>query len=152
MQWVIHTCLTGSVHLKRVEPLFTVTPTQDERNEEMIAKVRTIICNNRRVTVREIANDCGISVGSCNAILTDNLHVKSVCTKFVPHLLTHDQREKRQTIVCDFFEHSCEDMQFLKNTVTGDEFWVYGYYLETKQQSSQCKGPMSPQPKKGRQV
>ena len=37
------------------------------RNEEMIAKVRTIVRNNRRLTVREIADDCGISVGSCDA-------------------------------------------------------------------------------------
>ena len=34
------------------------------RNEEMIAKVRTIVRNNRRLTVREIADGCGISVGS----------------------------------------------------------------------------------------
>ena len=32
------------------------------RNEEMIAKVRTVVRNNRRLTVREIADDCGISV------------------------------------------------------------------------------------------
>ena len=37
------------------------------RNEEMIAKVRTIVRNNRRLTVREIADDCGISVGPCDA-------------------------------------------------------------------------------------
>ena len=30
------------------------------RNKEMIAKVRTIIRNNRRLTVREIADDCGL--------------------------------------------------------------------------------------------
>jgi len=33
------------------------------RHEEMIAKVRTIVCNNRRLTAREIAEGCGISVG-----------------------------------------------------------------------------------------
>jgi len=43
------------------------------RNEVIIAKVRTVIRNNRRLTVREIADDCGISVGSCDAILTDDL-------------------------------------------------------------------------------
>jgi len=32
------------------------------RNEEMIAKVRTIVCNNRRLTVREIADDCATFV------------------------------------------------------------------------------------------
>jgi len=28
------------------------------RNEEMIAKVRTIFCNNRKLTVGEIVDDC----------------------------------------------------------------------------------------------
>jgi len=59
---------------------------------------------------------------------------------------------KRQTIAHDLFERSCEDVQFLENIVTGDESWVYGYDPETKQQSSQWKGPTSPRPKKGRQV
>ena len=49
------------------------------RNEEMIAKVRTNVRSNRRLTVQEIADDCGISVGSCNAILTEDLHMERVC-------------------------------------------------------------------------
>ena len=122
------------------------------RNYEIIAKVRTIVRNNRRLIVREISDDCGISVGSCDAILTDDLHMKRVCAKFVPRLLTDDQREQRQKIAGDLLERSCEHVQFLKNIVTGDESWVYGYDPETKQQSSQWKGPSSPRPKKGRQV
>jgi len=111
------------------------------RNEEMIAKVRTVVRNNRRLTVREMT---GISVGSCDAILTEDLHMKRVRAKFVPRLLTDDHREQRQTIARDLFERSCEDVQFLKNMMTGDESWVYGYDPETKQQSSQWKGPTSP--------
>jgi len=91
------------------------------RNEEIIAKVRTIVRNNRRLRVREIADDCGISVGSRDAILTEDLHMKRVCKKFVPRLLTDHQREQRQTIARDLFERSCEDVQVLKNIVTGDE-------------------------------
>ena len=109
----------------------------------MIAKVRTIVRNNRRLRVREIADGCGISVGSCDAILTDDLHMERVCAKFVPRLLTDDQHEQLQTIARDLFERSCEDVQFLKNIVTGDESWVYGHDPETKQQLSQWKGPMS---------
>jgi len=60
------------------------------RNLETICKVRIIFRNNRRLTVREIADDCGISVGSCHAILTDDLHMKRVCAKFVSRLLTND--------------------------------------------------------------
>ena len=69
----------------------------------------------------------------------------------MPRLLTDVQREQRHTIARDLFERSCEDVQFLKNSVTGDESWVYGYDRETKQQSSQWEGLTSPRPKKGRQ-
>ena len=78
--------------------------------------------------------------------------MKRVCAMCVPRLLTDDQREQRQKIAGDVLEGSYEDVQFLKNIVTGDESWVYGYDPETKQQSSQWKGPSSPRPKKGRQV
>jgi len=122
------------------------------RNEEMIAKVRTIFRNNGRKTVLEIADDCGISVGSCDAILTDDLLMKCVCAKFVPRLLTDDQPEQRQKIAGDLLERSCEDVQFLKNIATGDEFWFYGYDPETEQHSSQWKSSSSPRPKKKRQV
>jgi len=67
-------------------------------------------------------------MGSCDAILTDDLHMKRVCAKSVPRLITDYQREQRQTIVRDLFERSREDVQFLNNGVTGDESWVYGYY------------------------
>jgi len=119
------------------------------RNEEMIAKVRTIVRNNRRLTVREIADDCGISVGSCDEILTDDLHMKRVCAKFVPRLLTDDQREQRQTIARDLFERSCGDVQFLKNILTGDESWVYGYDPETNQQCHSGRVPRLRDQKRG---
>jgi len=51
-----------------------------------------------------------------------------------------------------FASSSCEGVQFLKNTVTGDESWVYGYGPERKQQSPQWNGPTSPRPKNGRQM
>ena len=44
----------------------------------MIAKVRTVVSNNRRLTVQEMVDDCGISLGSHDAILTDDLHIKCV--------------------------------------------------------------------------
>jgi len=49
----------------------------------------------------------GISVGSRDAILTDDLHMKRVCAKFVPRSLTDDKREQRQTIARDLFVRSC---------------------------------------------
>ena len=49
--------------------------------------------------------------------------MKCVCVKFVPRLLTNDQHEQRHKIASDLFEHSCEDMQFLKNIMTAYKSW-----------------------------
>ena len=55
-------------------------------NEEMIAEVRTIVLNNMRLTVREIADDCGISVGSLrgnfNRRSAHETCVREVCAAF----------------------------------------------------------------------
>jgi len=60
--------------------------------------------------------------------------MKRMWVKFVWRLLTDDRHEQRQTIGGDLLERSCEDVQFLKNIVRGDESWIYGYDRETKQQ------------------
>ena len=44
------------------------------------------------------------------------------------------------------------DDNFLKNIITGDETWVYGYDVETKVLSSQWVSKTLPRPKKARQV
>jgi len=45
--------------------------------------------------------------------------MKRVRAKFVPRLLTDDQREQSQIIAGDLLERSCEDAYFLTNIVIG---------------------------------
>ncbi|MCP6711290.1 helix-turn-helix domain-containing protein, partial [Klebsiella pneumoniae] len=59
------------------------TSTTDENVEE----VKKIVLGNRRITIREIADDIGISFGSCQSILTGVLDMRRVSAKFVPKLL-----------------------------------------------------------------
>ena len=40
--------------------------------------------DNRRITIREVADDVGISVGSCQEIFPDILGLKRVAAKLVP--------------------------------------------------------------------
>ena len=42
-----------------------------------------MILDNRRITIREVANDVGISFGSCQAIFTNVLGVKLAAAKIV---------------------------------------------------------------------
>ena len=46
--------------------------------------VKKIVMENRRITIREVTEDVGISVGSCHAIFSDILGLKRVAAKFVP--------------------------------------------------------------------
>jgi len=50
-----------------------------------------------------------------------------VSAKFVPRLLTDDQKENRVEISHKLLANANGNVYFLKNTVTGDETWVYGY-------------------------
>ena len=75
-----------------------------------------------------------------------------VAAKFVPRLLTEDQRERRVAICQELLDRANEVENFVNCIITGDETWVYGYDVETKAQSSQWVSKTSPRPKKARQV
>ena len=94
----------------------------------------------------------GISHGTCHKILTEDLKMRSVASKFVPRLLSVDQKQQRLDVCLDLKENVANDLSFLSNVITGDETWVYAYDPETKTQSSQWRSPGSPRPKKARQV
>ena len=59
-----------------------------------------------------------------------------VSAKFVPRLLTDDQKENHVEICQELPANANGNENFLKN-ITGDEKWVYGYDVETKMQSLQ---------------
>ena len=63
-----------------------ITSTTNETTEA----VKKIVMENRRITIREVSEDVGISVGSCHAIFSDILGLKRVASKFVPKLLNVD--------------------------------------------------------------
>jgi len=74
-----------------------------------------------------------------------------VAAKFVPRLLTPEQKEYRVAICQELRHHALDDPTFMSRVINGDESWVYRYDPKTKQQSSQWKSPGSPRPKKARQ-
>ena len=74
-----------------------------------------------------------------------------MCVKFIPKLLTTEQKDLRSEIAQGNLEMVSDDENVLKKVITSDESWVYGYDPETKQQSSRRKRPDEPRPKKARQ-
>ncbi|UYV61163.1 hypothetical protein LAZ67_1003663 [Cordylochernes scorpioides] len=120
--------------------------------DEKINEVEKMILANRRITVREVAEDLNILIGSCHSIFINDLGMRRVAAKFVPKLLNCDQKQHRMNIANEMLDSVRNDPNLLQRVITGDEAWVYGYDVETKAQSSQWKLPHEPRPKKARQV
>ncbi|UYV77541.1 hypothetical protein LAZ67_15001423, partial [Cordylochernes scorpioides] len=120
--------------------------------DEKINEVEKMILANGRITVREVAEDLNISIGSCHSIFINDFGMRRVAAKFVPKLLNCDQKQHRMNIANEMLDSVREDPNLLQRVITGDGAWVYGYDVETKAQSSQWKLPHEPRPKKARQV
>ena len=69
--------------------------------EVTVARVREIIRADRRLTIREVAVDVGKAFGTCQKILTEDLQMRRVTAKFVPCLLTVEQKDDRVLICTD---------------------------------------------------
>ena len=114
------------------------------RTEEYIARIHQIVCENRRLTVRGIAEQVNIDRETVRKILIEDLDMRKVCAKMVPKELTKEQKQRRVTIWQDLLDRQDD---ILGHVITGDETWVYQYDPETKRQSAQWKITKSPKPK-----
>ena len=64
------------------------TATSPQLCEEILLSVRA----DRRVTVRRLAEIHGVSKSSIDVILRERLHMKKLCARWVPRMLTLDQK------------------------------------------------------------
>ena len=78
--------------------------------------------------------------------------MRRVTAKFVPCLLTAEQKDDRVSICTDLRDRAQNDPTFISSVITGDECWVYGYDPETKQMPYRWSTSSSPRPKKVQQV
>jgi len=97
---------------------------------------------NRRRTIDELEALTGVSWSSCQRISTEELHMKGVAAKFVPRLLSEDQRANRLDMCREMKDQLETDQDFLSKIIKGEESLCYGYDPETQQwKSASCSRP-----------
>ena len=103
---------------------------------EMVKKIHKMVLDNRRLKLRELADMVSISKSAINRILTENLDMRKICAKWVPRLLTMEQKERHEdvSIECLAMFH-CNKPDFLRQFI--DETWVHHFTSDTKKQSTQ---------------
>ncbi|CAK9819145.1 Mariner Mos1 transposase [Anthophora quadrimaculata] len=120
---------------------------------QIIQQVHDTVLDDRRVKVRAIAEAIGISKQRIGNSLHEELHMKKLCARWVPHLLTIDQNRIRMRIsqVClDRFKQN--KMDFKRRFTTIDKNWIHHYTPEQKEQSKQWIEASGSAPKKAKMV
>ena len=71
----------------------------------------------RRLTIREISGETGFGFGTVQKVLTNDLNMRRVAAKFVPRLLTDDQKKLRMHACNDFKEAFRNDQNFISKVI-----------------------------------
>ncbi|GFR72789.1 transposase [Elysia marginata] len=108
--------------------------------ENKVSTVKKLIMQDRRITVKQIAFETKISIGSVETTLHDHLNLKKVSTRWVTRLLTTDQKQERVNC-CKHLRQEANDAFFFRRIVTMDETWIYQFDPEPKSASMQWRRP-----------
>ncbi|UYV69538.1 hypothetical protein LAZ67_6003924 [Cordylochernes scorpioides] len=119
------------------------------RCEENKLKIKELIKSNRRISIKDLSSETGLSVGLCHQIVTKDLDMIRTSSKIFPRFLTEEQKV-RMDVCKNMVEMTQTDPEWMQKIITGDETWVYQYDPETKRQSSQWIERGEPKPKKAR--
>ncbi|XP_044753550.1 histone-lysine N-methyltransferase SETMAR-like [Coccinella septempunctata] len=121
--------------------------------EDMVIKIHDIVLADRRVKIKKIAEMVDMPYERVHNILHQHLKMKKLSTRWVPRLLTVDQKRNRVTTSKECLHlFKANTNQFLRRFVTVDETWIHHYTPETKEQSKQWTSPGERAPKKAKAV
>jgi len=85
-----------------------------------------MVLDDWRMKVCEIAETTGISKERVGYILREELDMKKLCARWVPHLLTADQKSKRMKISEQCLERFNKNkIDFVHRFITMDDTWIH---------------------------
>lgn len=105
--------------------------------------------NDRKVKLIEIAETLKISKGRVGHIVHEYLGMQKLCAKWVPRVLTVDQKQQRvddsEECLALFNKNKNE---FLRRYVTMDETWLHYFTPESNRQSASWTASDEPRPQR----
>ena len=118
------------------------------RNDNNVEKISQLLLQNRHLSLKLQAQEMNIGKDTVRKIVIEDLRKGKICSRFVPHSLTPEQKDRRIAACRYLIATADSDPDFFKKTVTGDETWCFAYEPSTKRQSPARVGETSPRPKK----
>ena len=92
------------------------------------------------LSVKDIASCTGISEGCVQTILKKCLDLRKVCARWIPHLLTEEQKTQRLKCAQELLKtyKGCNS-RVISNLLTGDEIWVHMFEPQRSTDNKQWK-------------
>ena len=105
-----------------------------------IAAVKTVVEQDARFSVKDIASCTGISEGIVQTILKKRLDLRKFCARWVPHLLTEEQKTQRLKCARELLKtyKGCNS-RVISNLLTGDDTWVHKFEPKRRADNQQWK-------------
>jgi hypothetical protein len=105
------------------------------RTSTNVDRVGAFIRQDRRLTIRMIADELNINESTVHRTVTQDLNLRKVCADMVPKIWNDDQKARRIEVSVEMLEQFETEPDFLNRVVTGDEIWFFEYDPETKMHS-----------------
>ena len=100
-----------------------------------IAAVKIVVEKDARLSVKDITSCSGISEGSVQTILKKRLDLRKLCARWVPHVLTEEQKTQRLKCAPKLLK----TYKGYSNLLTGDETCVHMFEPQRRADNKQWK-------------
>ena len=116
-----------------------------------IDKVRQVLAADKRTSVRQAARTTGLSRATTHRIIQKDLSKTKKPAKWVPHLLTQPQRNRRVLLARAALALLRRRNNAVEHVVAEDESWFWVWDPDSKRSSAQWLDPGEERPQKARQ-
>ena len=121
------------------------------RTDVALAVIAQCLEDGRQWSRQEFQAHTGIDQATEHKTLREDLHMRKIATKSVPHALTEQQKWCPYETCRIHLERYQNGENLLNNIITIDETWVRAYEPELKRQSAEWRHEKSPRRQKFRQ-
>jgi gamma-glutamyl phosphate reductase len=109
-----------------------------------VDRVGAYIRQDRRLTIRIIADELNINECTDHQNVTQDLNMRKLCAKMLPKKLNDDQKARRNEVSAEMLDRLETEPDFLNRVTTGYESLVFEYDPQTERESEEIHTPHSP--------
>ncbi len=118
------------------------------RTAHNIRHIQQLLRQDSRHSIRELATLTRTSVGSAHRIVTKELKLHKIASRFIPKLLNDEQKQCHHDICQHNLDRLAAEPLLLRQIITGDKSWVHCYEPHLKQKDMSWLSRNDPHPNK----